>query len=820
MRYVEVAVDAPAGFDRTFSYSVPSHLSLSPGHLVLAPFGPRKLLGVVFSVESMHQVSETRDILGALAPRPLLSSHQLDLARWLSRYYVAPLFESAALMLPPGFRSRLRDYIFLNASAAASSFPPGLTDIEREVLKAIGSKASIEKDALLRAVGLGAEKALRRLLNADLLFQETRWDSSGVGFRQETYVRLTETARIDHQKIINSLTSRAPKQAALVKHLASQSESISLAGLRKLFGAAAVKGVMAKDLLTKEMIRVERDPLAGKTFHHQPPPLLTSHQQDALAHIYPALVAREPNKGVFMLHGITGSGKTEVYMRAVERCIQLGKKAIVLVPEIALTPQTIQRFASRFPGQVALLHSRLSSGQHLDQWRGIKDGHYSVVVGPRSAIFSPQPNLGLIVVDEEHEWTYKQHEQAPRYHIRGVAFKLADLTGAVVLFGSATPDVSTYYHALRGRLRLLELPHRVVPERVIEDDSHSVSKKKELPNVQVIDMRQELREGNRSIFSRALKSQMESALRLNQQVILFLNRRGSASYVQCGRCGFTLLCRRCDVALTFHSKDQTLLCHYCNEKRPLLDKCPDCRSRRIRPLGQGTQSVVEQVKADFSGVDVLRWDRDATRNPKAHEELLTSFQRGEAQVLVGTQMIAKGLHVPSVTLVGVISADTGLNLPDFRSGERVYQLLSQISGRTGRGLSQGDVIIQTYQPHHYAIVAAAKQDYKDFYNREIEFRKQHGNPPFNRLIRLLYAHTNQGLCQKEAQKFSIRLLRERESWGINDIELVGPAPALPARVRGHYRWHLILRGAKPELLLEKVTIPQGWTIDVDPVTTV
>ena len=813
MRYAEVAVDAPAGFDRTFSYSIPSDVALTLGQVVQVPFGNRSLQGVVFSLESFPQVSQTRDILGAIEPQSLLSSQQLELARWISQYYMASLFDAAALMLPPGFRSRLRDYVILNAAHEGAAHT-GLTQDEERVLQHLRGKGRVERGALIKALGKGSDKTVSRLFNSGLVSQESRWDRPRVGPKYEAYLQLAKGA---HQ-IMEELSARAPKQAALLEHLASQDSQLSLSQLRKRFGVAAVKGLQTKGLVEQQRVRVERDPLAGKAFQSEFPLLLTPDQESATSEIGSALESPGKGAGVFLLRGVTGSGKTEVYLQAVERCMSLGKGAIVLVPEIALTPQTILRFAGRFPGKVAVLHSRLSPGEHFDQWWRIREGEYGVVIGSRSALFSSQPNLGLIVIDEEHEWTYKQQEPAPRYHARDVALKLAQLTGAVVVLGSATPDVVTYYHALRGSLRLLELPQRIAPAQGVETVGAPEVRRDRLPAVQIVDMRKELREGNRSIFSRALREGMASTLGADGQVILFLNRRGSASYMQCSQCGLTQLCRRCDVALTYHAREGGLICHYCNYRRPVPDKCPRCLSRRMRYMGLGTQAVVEEVIGSFPGTKVLRWDRDATRNPIAHEELLDRFLKGEAQVLVGTQMIAKGLHIPSVTLVGVISADTGLNAPDFRAGERAFQVLCQIAGRAGRGPSEGQVIIQTYQPEHYAVAAAAKQDYKAFYQEEMEFRRRHGNPPFSRLIRLLYSHTNQALCQRRAQTLAKSLRQEQDTWGLSDIEVLGPAPTFPLRIRGHYRWHLVLRGASPAFLLKKVPFPQGWVVDVNPVS--
>jgi primosomal protein N' (replication factor Y) len=533
-------------------------------------------------------------------------------------------------------------------------------------------------------------------------------------------------------------------------------------------------------------------------------------QSEALSQITEALddPGRQPRS--FLLHGVTGSGKTEVYLRAMKRVVERGQQAILLVPEIALTPQTVERVSARFPGRVAVLHSQLKPRQKSDQWWKIRDGDYDVVIGPRSALFAPVPSLGLIVIDEEHEWTYKQEEAQPLYHARRVALELARLTGAVVLMGSATPDVETYYHAQRGRHGLLELPYRIRGANGNGGDPG-------LARTEICDMRQELREGNRSIFSRQLAQALTHCVHQGQQAILFLNRRGNAPIVQCRECGYVVACRSCSVALTYHSTDARMVCHRCNRRSRMPRRCRQCGSNKIRQLGIGTQRVVDEVAALLPGVRVERWDADASRAGAGHEEIMRRLASGETQVLVGTQMVAKGLDVPNVTLVGVVLADIGLHLPDFRAGERAFGLLCQVAGRAGRGLAPGRVIIQTYNPDHYAIVAAARQDYSALYQREIKARYQQGNPPFNRLAHLVYQDVNATACQRQASVMARMFRQKAYAQGLTDVEVIGPAPGIPQRVRGHYRWHVTLRGRNLHRFLEGVKFPAECAVDVDPV---
>jgi primosomal protein N' (replication factor Y) len=520
---------------------------------------------------------------------------------------------------------------------------------------------------------------------------------------------------------------------------------------------------------------------------------------------------------VFLLHGVTGSGKTEVYLDALDHCVTAGRRAIVLVPEIALTPQTVRRFRERFE-RVAVLHSGLTDGELFDQWHGIAEGRYDVVVGARSAVFAPQPDIGLIVIDEEHEWTYKQHDTQPRYHARDVAIERARLEGATVVLGSATPDVASYERAQRGEYALLSLPERIRPmagaDGVVRPRTTAA-----MPQVSVVDMREELKAGNRGMFSAELKSRTERALAAGEQAILFLNRRGLAGHVQCRDCGFVPACSSCYVALTYHRQYDRLVCHQCNKQQRLPVKCRQCGSPRVRLVGAGVEKVEAEAARAFPHARLLRWDRDVTHGRHAHERILASFLAHEADILIGTQMLAKGLDLPSVTVVGVVNADIGLHLPDFRAGERTFQLLTQVAGRAGRGERAGRVIIQTYQPDHYAVDAASRYDYEGFAAAELESRRKAGYPPFARLLRMMFTHANPRFAREEAMRVQRALSLRRAELGSGD-EVLGPSPAYVPRVRGRWRWQLLLRGRDPAALVRDFLLPNGWTIDVDPATLV
>jgi primosomal protein N' (replication factor Y) len=526
----------------------------------------------------------------------------------------------------------------------------------------------------------------------------------------------------------------------------------------------------------------------------------------------------------YLLHGVTGSGKTEIYLRAIGMALRMGRQAIVLVPEISLTPQAVHRFASRFPGRVALIHSQLSPGQQFDEWRRIRDGQADIVVGSRSAVFAPLPRLGLIVVDEEHEWAYKQQDFQPRYHARDVALKRAELQGCVAILGSATPDLATYYHAQNGEYGLLSLPTRV-GRRMTKDGSH-LTTELPMPQMQVVDMRAELRTGNTSLFSRALQGALDETLARREQAILYLNRRGSNSFVLCRECGHVPMCRRCDVPLVYHADVFGMLCHRCNAYSLTYHDCPSCGSAQIKGFGVGTQKVVDEVAALFPRARVLRWDRDTASRQGGHSDMMGTFVRGEADVLVGTQMIAKGLDIARVTLVGVISADTGLYMPDFRAPERSVQLLMQVAGRAGRRTetTHSKVIVQTFNPDHYAIEAASRYDYRGFYEGEIRFRAEHGYPPHGQLARLVYSSNSNERCEQISGVVARHLrrkvehLRAERDANTGEIDILGPAPCFIHKVRGRYRWQILIRGDNISPLLDGFHPGQGWSLDVDPMS--
>lgn len=878
----DIAVGA-AGADAVFTYRVPPPLraAMRIGQLVWAPLRRRRVQGIVVDLYAWGDDAESgpesfnppdplldpaahndprapvlRDLLDVADPEAALTPAQIRLARWLASHYRTALYEALALMLPPGVTQEA-EATWRATSAGQDTDPGALPAGERDVLYLLRRSGELTERELRRRLR-GSDAELQAIYAAlrerGLIVRGTSVSRARARPRIERMVRLAASPA-DTRAVLASL-ARAPRQRALVAYLleraADQPAAIPLADALAATGAdhATLRALERRGLVELSTREVRRDPLAGAVTPPDTPPPLSLAQERAWNAIRvtldrlaaPASHTDTPGTDSpvppahFLLHGVTGSGKTEVYLRAIARALRLGHQALVLVPEIALTAQLVRRFAARFPGLLAVLHSELSPGERYDEWRRLRRGEARVAIGSRSAVFAPLPDLGLIIVDEEHEPSYK-HDAAPRYHARDVARRLATLTGSTLILGSATPSVESYAAARAGRLALLELPERITAATGADGLPHT--RTLPLPQVTVVDMRRELEAGNRSIFSRALQEALAGALARNEQAILFLNRRGAASFFMCRDCGYVVACPNCSSPLTLHHADRgaseqppdgqrspdrpplpasgLLVCHTCNHRELPPAICPQCWSARIRSFGIGTQRVVEEMQALFPQARSLRWDRDSIGRKGDHERLLDRFLHGEADILVGTQMIAKGLDLPMVAVVGVVTADTGLNLPDFRAGERAFQLLTQVAGRAGRREAGARVVVQTYAPDHYAIRAAQEHDYAAFYQQEIAFRQQTGYPPFSRLVRFVYAAGSEARARRAAEALAgevrrLATLRLPEGWG-----MIGPAPAFFHVQRGRYRWHLLLRAADPTPVLDALRLPPGWAMDIDPV---
>lgn len=802
--YAEVAVDARTNQPGdTFTYAVPENFAIALGHLVRVPFGPRLLNGVVVGLTRTISVGYTKLIHSLVEPQPILTPARLALAGWVADYYMVPLFDAMTPMLPPGLRSRSHRYVKIEDSISNLE---GLTSGAGHLLAHLRSHPRPHRVAgLVRSLGPWVPNALRFLVERGAVHE---WMSDPVArqHREPKHLNLVLGCSWEDARKYRAAHPQAKRQHGLLDQLMNSPGGCFAATARRQYGSASVTA------LTKAGIARFEDSSPRLEASPQSPLLPTEQQQRALRAINASLDLRDQQPRTWLLQGVTGSGKTEVYLQSIAYCLSKGRRAMVLVPELALTPQAIERFEARFPGRVGAIHSGLTPAQQATEWWKIFRGERDVVIGSRSAVFAPIGELGLIVVDEEHEWAYKQTDSLPRYHARDVAERAATLSDAVVVLGSATPDITSAYRAMRGQIGLLQLPERVERSGAFT----------ELAHVDVVDMRRELHEGNRGVLSLLLQDRLRETLASGQQSVLFLNRRGAATVVECRSCGFVMRCSRCSTPVTFHGSEGVgrLVCHHCGTHRGVPKRCPQCRGDRIRYLGLGTQRLVDEVAKVVPSARILRWDSDSTSKRGAHERLLQAFTQREADVLIGTQMVAKGLDIPSVDLVGVVLADVGLHMPDFRAGERVFQLLTQVAGRAGRGPRRGHVVIQTYVPEHYAIRAAAAQDYHAFYTAEMEHRRIQGNPPVNKLARLIYANSDRATGHKETLRFSNLLRRVIAEWDMTGVEVIGPAPAYPPRVRGAWLWHVLVRAPDPRMLLDKVGIPPAWTIDVDPMSVV
>jgi primosomal protein N' (replication factor Y) (superfamily II helicase) len=921
------------------SYRVPEALAgqVRAGMAVIVPLRNRLVAGIVTNDQQPDPpiTFALRDVHALVDERPALNPGQLSLARWMSREYHAPLGRCCALMVPPGFTpSSAYVYVLADDEGRASATDPSAalragdgrrmsganvvvpSSVDAQVIDVLRRRGPLLESKLrsaLRGVK-GGRAVLKALVKKGVVRRESTLQPLVVKPLRTTLAQLAvSAATLDI--VLDNLEQeavRAPRRAQAMSRRANVllylQQRNGLAWADWVFAETGANRADLTWLAERDYVLLGdaerwRDPLADIDYVAATAPPLTEDQARAWEAVRRQMVEQgEDNRtqntapstqhlghSHFLLRGVTGSGKTEVYMRAVELALQQGRGALVLVPEISLTPQTARRFLARFPGKVALIHSRLKPGERFDTWRRIRSGELSVVVGARSALFAPLPDVGVIVLDEEHDASYKQ-SAPPYYDTRRVAMRYAEQCGATLIMGSATPSLEAWYAASQtpadaaaigsvgGRwpIRVLELPNRVrghvtrledqqarLGVRTLAQRETAVVAYQPLPLVQVIDMRAELRGGNKDMFSGALRLALGETLQRGEQAILFLNRRGTASCVICRDCGFVARCPNDDVPLTYHesegptddarrttddgrlagpmvnrqsradnqkvaagsSKRQTmkdgkpksvLKCHQCDHVERVPAKCPACGRGRIRFVGIGTQKVAQSVSELFPSARVVRWDKDASAasGQSSADQLLQRFVNRQADVLVGTQMIAKGLDLPLVTLVGVVLADVGMFLPDFRAGERVFDLIEQVAGRAGRGLLSGRVIVQTYNPDHPAIAFAARHDVAGFARYELAQRKRLDLPPFTRLVRFELADEDDAVAQRECETLA-RQLRRR---AVQPSDVIGPAQAYFTRHDRRYRWHIFVRTERPGDLLDNLEVPRGCIVDVDPIS--
>ena len=794
-----------------FDYAIPNELALQiqAGSFVIVPFGKQTVQGIVTALIDTPAVENPKPIMELLDPAPVLTQPQLALAIQLAESTLNPLAAIISLMLPVGLSQQADVHYELriaNYEDKTSTVATRLLTLLRER----GPLRGRQIDSHFSRVDWRktAQALVRKgILATKHVLPPPRVRSKFVRVAQLSVTPEAAEAEMDS---LGTKQTLARRQSAL-RYLIQQPEAINLSWVYAETGCnlADLQELEERGLIRLFENEIFRDSLQrienGKEEHGRQFEL-TPEQSSSLEKITHSSFILQPSP--FLLHGVTGSGKTEIYLRAAEETIKRGKQAIILVPEIALTPQAVRRFLARFPGQVGLIHSKLSEGERYDTWRRARSGKLKVIIGARSALFAPLPNIGLIVVDECHDSSYHQTEP-PFYNAAVAAQEYARLCGAVCVLGSATPTVEQRFAAENGTLTKLTLPNRVTDSA--------------LPPVQVVDMREELKTGNRGIFSRALAESLAETISRGEQAILFLNRRGTATYIFCRDCGFVLKCPNCDTPLTLHvgtferSNVPTLLCHHCGYTRQKPKTCPNCNGKQIREYGLGSEKVEEEVQAMFPGVRTLRWDWDTTRHKDAHEMILTHFSNHQADVLVGTQMLSKGLDLPLVTLVGIVLADVGLNLPDPFASEKVFQTLTQVAGRAGRSSLGGKVVLQTFMPEHYAIQFAAGHDVNGFYERELDYRKQLGYPPFAKLVRLEFRDADPLKAESDSQKAADKLKLRIETENRRQTELIGPVPAFFSKVDGIHRWQIILRGPDPVSLLRDLKL-SDCRVEVDPIS--
>lgn len=800
--FADVAVPVP--LDQAFTYSLPLTLQhrVKPGCRVVVPFGARKLTGIVVDVHDEAPPAGTaREALKLLDEDPVLEEHMIALGRWIASYYCAPLGEALRVMAPL-------------SGEVHSSKVWSLTDAGRDAARQLflGAAADDPATALLRML---EERAL-----SESYLKRKVPDSPRV---------LKALAKRGMVTMENVVSGRDPLRAASerlrVVPLSTRPDGLKLPkaerellsflelhpgvhNLKQLEDQVNAASPAARALARRNLVRLELEPVGIPSYLSGVPPTLNPHQLAAFTALHRSLEARQ--FATFLLHGVTGSGKTEVYLRAIDAALALGRNALLLVPEIALTPAVAGQFHHRFGDRVAILHSAFHDTERAEQWRRIRNGGAQVVVGTRSGVFAPVQNLRLVIVDEEHDGSYKQQD-TPRYNGRDVAVMRALQAGATIVLGSATPSLESRYNAERGKYTLLELPERV--------------EKRPMPEVEIIDMREEFLETRRqNVFSRRLLEAIGARLEAREQVIVLHNRRGFSTFVACRACGERVQCVNCSVTLTFHRRDRRMLCHYCSYAERVPQRCPKCDSEYIHFLGTGSEKVEEDLHREFPDARIARLDRDTVTGKRAFETILSGFRERAYDILVGTQMIAKGHDIPNVTLVGVVNADIGLGLPDFRAAERTFQLLTQVAGRAGRGGLPGHVLVQTINPEHYAIGFAVTHDFKGFYAREIDFRRAMRYPPFAALANVLLRSEKQDEALRMSGEIAHLLTPPPEN-----TRVLGPAEAPVARLKNEFRYQLLIKANSRKTLnetlrrlrdyaVEKKWGPTALVIDVDPLT--
>ncbi|MDP8203992.1 MAG: primosomal protein N' [Candidatus Tenebribacter mawsonii] len=791
MKYFEIAL--PINVTKLYIYK--NKAEISPGCRVLVSFNNTFHTGIIWEeTQDINENIKYKEILEIIDDKPKISSELLKLALWISKYYQCSLGQSLSAMLPSAFNIQLQRKVRLNNNNS-SNFE---NETAQKILKELNNDwLDINKlKEKLKAKTSEFNSALEDLENNEIVEIQRVFDEK-IKQKIANFVKLLPI------ETIPKLTS---KQSEAYEYMKGISNDFPLAKIAAKYSYSIVKTLRAKGLLIIEPREVKNIYFTFPQKRIQKSIKLTSEQQNAISSVNE--VIKKDKFHTFLLFGITGSGKTEVYIETIKSVLKKKKTALMLVPEIALTPQMVDRFFNAFGEDIAILHSHLNDRQRWEQWNKIKSGKSKIVIGARSAIFAPLDNLGIIIVDEEHETTYKQ-ENTPRYNGRDLSILRAKMNNAVVILGSATPSLESWNNVKTGKFTQLLLSQRPLSY--------------ELPTVKIVDMKQE--KDPKLLLSENLKQKIEEKLEYKQQIILLQNRRGHSSFIQCISCGKLFECPNCDISLKYHSSSQELICHYCGSKTHMPRKCPECGSYMFSFGASGTQDIEKQLKILFPNARILRMDSDSAGKKDSYDSMFTRMREGSVDILLGTQMIAKGLDFENVTLVGVISADIGLNVPDFRAAERTFQLLTQVAGRSGRGEKPGEVIIQTYNPEHYSITTALKQDFVSFAKMELDMRQHLKYPPEFKLARFVFSHKNEKYLKDQINKNTKIINELKVIFKPEQLSILGPIETPIARMQNNYRFHLILKADSVNTISSAVNyvkknIKIGSTIkqliDIDP----
>lgn len=781
--YAEVVVNNRSNqTNMTYTYGIPKDLfdRVSIGSRVMVPFGKGNKLveGYVLSKDEglSIQLSKVKYIQRVLDEESLLSEKLIDLCKWMREEYLCTYMDAIQCIIPTGISYKTEKKIRLCRDVSMEERGQGgFTDRQWAVMEVLCKHPNVSEDALKQLLDFDPSSTLKSLEAKNIIFIEYQLKNN-VNILTEKIIRLSIKENIHEE--ISKLNRNAKKQKQLLEYLANHGE-VEWSKLKEALdiSTSTLEALTKKGLVHVETVEKRRDPYGDFPVEATGPHVLTAEQKKVVEQVVPSIM--DSKYQPFLLHGVTGSGKTEVYMQIIDQVLKQSKEAIVLVPEISLTPQMIERFKGRFGNSIAVLHSKLSLGERLDEWNRIKNGEVKIAVGARSAVFAPFHNLGIIIVDEEHEHTYKS-ESNPKYHAVEVAEFRCKQHGAVLLLGSATPSLESYYKAEKGEYKKLVMQNRY--------------NKNDLPSIQIVDMRTELQRGNKSVFSESLYREIKRNLENKEQTILFLNRRGYSTFISCRNCGYVAKCPHCEISLTYHKNVHYISCHYCHYKQQPPVICPKCGSKYIKYFGAGTEKIEKVTEKFFPTAKIIRLDLDTTSRKGSMERIIQDIKQGKADIIIGTQMIAKGLDFPNVTLVGVIAADMNLNLPEFRAAERTFQLITQVAGRAGRGTRMGRVIVQTYDPEHFAIQASQNHDFISFYEQEILMRKEFLYPPFSRLINITIAGTKESEVIKTANHFATALRQRMANEKIPSEETVfGPSPAPLSRIKEKYRWQIVIK---------------------------